>query len=772
MLANILKAIVLGFSKTRLPKMEGELKLGGLESPVKVVRDKDGIPHIYAQNLKDLAFGQGVVQAQDRLFQMELNRRLATGRLAEIVGKDAISTDKAVRTFGFHRIAQKDEELMDDEVRELLNSYLNGLNTFITSKVQKLPVEFGLMRIKPEPWTVNDILSFSRLMSWQMSFAWQGELAKAKLVEKVGPELAAEINPQYPVGNPIGLPNGNEMNQLDVSGAFEAINGPYLRQVGGSNAWAVSGEHTDTGKPFLCNDPHLPMLLPSIWHEVHLHTPDFEVAGVSIPCSPLVLIGHNRNIAWGITLAYTDIQDIFVEEFISDSTYRFGNEERNATIHREVIHVKGGDAIEVDVVETHHGPIISDVANFPERRVALASSCFKPGQLMRGWLNLNQAKGWNDFVDAMKCFTSPALNIVYADVDENIGYWVTGEVPVRSKPKSMTPYNGFSGEEEWNGVVPFEEMPHCLNPESGKIVSCNHKVVTEDYPHFLGNTWMNGYRAKRVEQLLTERHKFSLKEMGRIQMDLFCTPGVELQAHYTRISGLNEQENHALGSFRAWNGHLTVDSIGGTVYQVLRTSLVSILLEKTLGEGLLQDMTGKPFHELLAGITEMYGHDTTMLLRLLDDENSMLVKNAGGKEQLLQDALTHTANSLFEEFGNNPDKWEWGLVHQILFEHPIGKKKPFDQVFNIGPHRIGGDTDTVHQTAFFKERGYDGTLVCPSYRQLIDLGDLNRSLNMFAPGNSGQVGSPFYSNLLKPWRKGQFKKMRWGKVKGGNLIIS
>lgn len=772
MLSNILKGLVLGFSKMRLPKMEGELNLGGLQNPVNVVRDQHGVPHIYAKNLRDLAFAQGVVQAQDRLFQMELNRRLATGRLAEIVGKDAVSTDKAVRTFGFHRIAKKDEELMDDEVRELLNSYLNGLNTFITSKVQKLPVEFGMMGIKPEPWTVYDVLSFSRLMSWQMSFAWQGEIAKAKLVEKVGPELAEEINPQYPAGNPIGLPSGNEMNQLDLSGAFEAINGPYLKQLGGSNAWVVSGEHTDTGKPFLCNDPHLPMLLPSIWHEVHLHAPDFEVAGVSIPCSPLVLIGHNRNIAWGITLAYTDIQDIFVEEFTSDTTYRFGDEERKATIHREVIHVKKGDAIEVDVVETHHGPIISDVANYPGRKVALASSCLKPGVLMRGWLNLNKATGWNDFVDAMKCFTAPALNIVYADVNDNIGYWVTGEVPVRSKPKTMLPYSGFSGEEEWVGAVPFEEMPHCLNPESGKIISCNHKIVADDYPHFLGNTWMNGYRAKRVEKLLTERKKFSLKEMGRMQMDLYCSPGVELQSHFQRISGQNEQENHVLGSFKAWNGHLSLDSGGGTAYQFIRTELVRLLLEKALGKDLMLDMLGAPFHELLAGITELYGHDTSMLLRVLNDENSQLVKNAGGKEQLLAEALTNASTQLFEQFGGNPDKWEWGLVHQIIFEHPIGKKKPFDKVFNLGPFRIGGDTDTVHQTAFFKQKGYDGTLVCPSYRQLIDLGDLSRSLNMLAPGNSGQVGSPFYNNLTKKWRKGQFKKMGWGKVDGRVLTIN
>ena len=752
--------------------MEGELNLGGLKEPVKIVRDVNGVPHIYAMNMNDLAFGQGVAQAQDRLFQMELNRRLATGRLAELVGKDAVDTDIAIRTFGFHRVAVEDEKLLDEELREWLGSYLLGINTYIESKVQKLPVEFSMLRAKPEPWTLNQLLSFFRIMSWQMSFAWQGELAKAKLVEKVGLELAAEIDPRYPIGNPIGLPSGNEMHRLDVSGAFEAINGPYLRQTGGSNAWAISGKLTVTGKPFLCNDPHLPMMLPSIWHEVHLHTPMYEATGVSIPCMPLVLIGHNRHIAWGITLAYTDIQDIFIEEFTSETTYRFGDEERQAKVHEEVILVKGADAISVKVYETHHGPVISDVANFPDKRVSLASSCLKPGQLLRAWTDMNLAKGWDDFVDALRKMTSPALNIVYADVEGNIGYWVTGEVPIRSKEKTMLPYNGASGKEEWNGVVPFEEMPHCLNPKSGRVISCNHKIVTDDYPYFLGNVWMNGYRAKRVGALLSDKKKYTLKEMGRIQMDFYSIPGKELQLHFDRISGSNDSEQQMLDHFKGWNCFLTADSIGGCVYQMIRSEMVRLLLEKALGRDLILDITGAPFHELLSGITELYGHDTTMLLRLLDDRDSQLMNLAGGKERLMQKALKSSIIKLTKLLGKNMGDWHWGKLHQLLFEHPIGKKKPFDKVFNIGPIPIGGDTDTVHQTAFYNERGFAGTLVCPSYRQLIDLGDLRKSLNMMAPGNSGQVGSLFYNNLTEKWLNGKFKKMSWGeKVRGKKLIL-
>ncbi|MCF8275367.1 MAG: penicillin acylase family protein [Flavobacteriales bacterium] len=771
MITTVLKQLINGLSKRRLPKVEGTLTLKGLKAEVKVVRDEHGVPHIYADNLHDLAFAQGVVHAQDRLFQMELNRSLATGRLAELVGVEAVDTDRAVRTFGFHRIAKKDEEFLDEEIATLLDAYLLGINTYIESGYQKLPIEFSMLRAKPEKWTRNHLLSFSRMMSWQMSFAWQGELARAKLVAKVGSEKAKEIDPRYPIGNPVGLPNGNEMYALNVNGAFEAINGPYLNQVGGSNAWAVSGKLTDTGKPYLCNDPHLPMLMPSIWYEIHLHCPETEVSGVSIPSLPLVLIGHNRHIAWGITLAYTDIQDLFVEEFTSEDTYRFGNEERKATITEEVIHIKGGKAVIEKVVETHHGPIISDVTDYPEKRVALASSCFEAGPLFRGWFEINKATGWNDFVHGVSHLTSPALNIVYADVHENIGYWVTGKVPIRAREKTMLPYNGFTGEDEWKGTVPFEEMPHCLNPASGRVISCNHKIVTDDYPYFLGNAWMSGSRAKRVGELLAEDRPYTKQDMGRFMMDLYSDPGVQFQAYWHDVVGNSAAETQALQTYLQWDGQLSTDTVGGTIYQVLRSKVVELLLLQPLGKELMYDMVGKPFHPLLSGITEMYGHDLNMLMRLLDDEDSLWMKEAGGRKALLQRALTASVQWLQAQLGTYQHQWQWGKLHQLLFEHPVGQKKPFDKVFNVGPLPIGGDTDTVHQTAFFRERGYAGQLVCPSYRQIVDMSDLSQSLNMFAPGNSGQVASKHYNDLSDKWIKGEFKSMSWGMVAGKELRL-
>jgi len=770
-ISAVLRNLIRTVSKRSLPLVEGELRFPQLKAAVRVVRDTHGVPHIYAENISDLVFAQGVVHAQDRLFQMELNRRLATGTLSELVGKDALDTDRAVRIFGFHRVAAKDEELMSVEVADLIDDYLAGVNAFLASGYQKLPIEFKMLGKKPEPFTRNHLLAFSRMMSWQMCFAWQGDVTRAKLVEKLGEERAFQLDPRYPTANPICLPLGNEMHTLNMNSAFEAINGPYLKQTGGSNAWVISGKYTDTGKPYLANDPHLPMLLPSIWYEVHLHTPDFEVAGVSIPCLPLVLIGHNRDIAWGITLAYTDIQDIFIEKFSSPDTYIFGDEELKASVYDEVIHVKKGDAVVERVIETHHGPIISNVVNAQGQHIALSSVCFQAGTLFQGWLGLNRAQGWNDFVDALRHFSSPALNIVYADTAGNIGYWVTGYVPLRARPKSMLPYQGFSAKDEWSGFVPFEEMPHCLNPANGRIISCNHKIVTDDYPYFLGNGWMSGYRAKRLEHLLSEDRQYTRDELGQFQMDLYCAPGIELKRHFIEVVADDIWAKRALQLYLDWDGILTADSIGGCIYQVLRTQLVELLLLRPLGKELMDDLIGKPFHPLLSGITELYGHDTTTLFRLLHDSDSLWVKDAGGKEHLMLEALMSTVRWLGTQFGDDPNNWQWGKLHRLVFEHPIGQKKPFDKVFNIGPIPLGGDTDTVQQTAFFREQGYGGHLVCPSYRQIIDLANLSCSINMFAPGNSGQFGSKHYNDLISDWAAGRFKPMRWGEVKGQTLEL-
>jgi len=454
--AGILKPVIRHLSKKRLPQIEGKLKVEGIIANVEIIRDEWGVPHIYADNMHDLSFTQGYVHAQDRLFQMDLNRRVAQGKLSEVVGKLGLDTDRAVRTLGFERIAQRDFDQANDEVKALVQDYSNGVNAVINQKGQKLPVEFKLLGYKPEPWKPVDTLSFSRMLVWQMSFAWFGELVRAQLIEKVGLDKAMELELHYPEINPSTLDKVGEVNVVADDGRLQAFSGPFLQNIKGSNSWTVSAKRTTTGSPILCNDPHLPMMQPAIWYENHMTAGDFQVTGVTVPGIPLAMIGHNRHIAWGMTLAFNDIQDLYIEKFVSDTEYEFKGEKRKAEVIEEVIRVKGKKDHVEKVLITHHGPVISDIVGEKNKKLSICSMPLKDGEFMNGWFGLNKAANWDEFVESMKHVRAPALNVTYADVNGNIGYWVTGETPIRPSGDSSLPFDGATGADEWNGSVPFE----------------------------------------------------------------------------------------------------------------------------------------------------------------------------------------------------------------------------------------------------------------------------------------------------------------------------
>jgi penicillin amidase len=340
-----------------LPKIEGTLTLPGLSTPAEVIRDRWGVPHIYAANTHDLFFAQGFVHAQDRLWQMELNRRIATGRLSELFGNLALDTDRTTRTFGFHRLGQADWANADDSMRTVVSAYTEGINAFLQNPSTRMPIEFTLLRHHPEPWIPEDSMAFSRVVTWQLSHAWYGEIIRAWLIEAVGEEHAAELEIHYPEQNPVTLPAGIEFNRLNPDGTLRAARGPFLSRGMGSNAWAISGRRTTTGKPFLCNDMHLTLALPSLWHEVHLIAGEFNVTGASLPGLPTVLVGHNKRIAWGMTLAFTDCEDLFIERFDPQAPHRyeFRGEWLDAEVIPESIRVKGGAKPHTEqVIVTHH----------------------------------------------------------------------------------------------------------------------------------------------------------------------------------------------------------------------------------------------------------------------------------------------------------------------------------------------------------------------------------------------------------------------------------
>jgi penicillin amidase len=759
MLGTIFRFVLTRMSRRRLPQIEGELQVPGLREPVEVLRDRWNIPHIFAKNTHDLFFAQGFVHAQERLWQMELNRRTANGKLSALFGEIALDTDRASRTFGFLRLGQKDWENTADEFREVVQAYCDGVNAFLQQPSSRFPVEFSLLRHRPEPWKPEDSLAFARLMVWQLSQGWYGEIIRTRLVDAVGAEHAAELEITYPESNPITLPDGIDFNILNDDSLLKA-QGPFLDRGKGSNAWAVSGQKTTTGSPILCNDMHLHLSLPAIWFAIHLVAEEYDVSGVSLPGVPLVMVGHNSKIAWGMTLAFTDAQDLFIEKIKDDSEhpkYEYCGEWLDAELIAEEISVKGRTEPQVEkVIITRHGPIISDVIGHSHQRLAVNSMALRPSPVFKGWMLLNKAACWDDFVEAMRFIEAPPLNVAYADVDGNIGYWVTGKVPIRSKGDGRVPVPGWTGEYEWVDDVPFEKMPHAFNPQEGYVVTCNHRIIPDDYPYWLGADWMNGYRARRIIEIFKGKEKLSSDDFKALHLDFMCIPGLEFVSRLKNLESDDSDIQIALDLLLAWDGILSPTNLGGTVYEVTRYFLVRNLLEPGLGKELTDGLMGLGFNPVLYSSHEFYGHDTVAMLRLLDNSESWWVKQVGGRDAILKQSLKDAVKWIKKNLGKNTSKWQWGRLHRVTFAHAMALKKPLDKVFNRGPFPIGGDTDTVCQTAINPADPYEMKFWAPSHRQIIDMGDLSRSLLVYPPGQSGHLGSQHYDDLIDPWRKGKY----------------
>jgi penicillin G amidase len=764
LLGSLLRTGFTWYGRRRLAQIQGSQTLAGLAAPVEILRDRWGVPHIYAQAAPDLFFAQGFAHAQDRLFQMDLNRRTAKGTLSELFGPLALDTDRAARTFGFARLGAVDWERLVPDVRELVNAYTAGVNAFIQSSAKRLPIEYSLIRAKPKPWEAQDSMALCRLMIWQLSHAWYDEIVRARLIEAVGSERAAELEVLYPRANPVTLPQGIEFNRLSPDGSLSGARGPFLERGLGSDEWAISGARTVTGKPYLCNDMHMVLSIPLLWYVNHLEAGALRVTGESVPGLPLVLCGHNDRLAWGMTLAYIDCEDLFVEQFDPQdaSRYRYQDAWAQAEVIDEAIRVKGREQPHVEkVVITRHGPVISDAVGVKGARIAVQSMALRPCPALEGWWKLQGARGWDDFVRAVRLIEAPQLSVAYADVEGNIGYWITGKVPVRAIGPAKVPAEGWTGEHEWTGEIPFEEMPHAFNPQKGFVVNCNNKIVPDDYPYYLGNIWMNGYRVRRLTEIIESCDKLSPVEFRAMQTDVTCLPAQELVGLLAGFTSADPDASLALERLRGWDGRLTPQSVPGAIYEAVRYALVRGLYEPTLGRELTDVVLGKAFNPVLFPDHEYYGNDTPAVLRMLQDPASTWVTQAGGRDALLERALREGVAWLRREYGADPQGWQWGKLHRLVLSHALGIQKPLDKIFNRGPFPVGGDTDTPWQAAMSPGEPYDNRLWAPSMRHIIDLSDLSRSEFVIPVGQSGQLGSPHYDDLIAPYLNGQYLPMLW-----------
>ncbi|MHB1415572.1 MAG: penicillin acylase family protein [Chloroflexota bacterium] len=498
----------------------------GLNGPVTILRDTAGIPHIYASGFRDLFFAQGYVTAQDRLWQMETNRRTAWGRLSEVFGEAGLEADLLFRSMGLGRVAQAEEQALDGETRAILQAYADGVNAYVAHLSGVLPLEFTLLRVDFEPWRPVDSLAWGKMMAWELSTNWATEVRRAALVAKLDPQRTAELMPSVPPGVVPQVPAGLDLSTLGLSALRRLDNVTELVRPSSqgmeSNNWVVSGSRTDTGLPFLANDPHLGIQIPAIWYEVHLVGADFDVAGLSMPGSPGVIIGHNRHIAWGVTNTGADVQDLYVERANPDNPGQFlyKGAWEDAQIVRETIAVRGRSApVELAIPYTRHGPIIN--ADAPdEPPLALRWTALEPSSLPRSVIGIDRASNWQEFRTSLGDFSSPSQNFVYADTDGNIGYQMSGSIPVRAKGDGLLPVPGWTGEYEWDGYVPFSALPSKYNPPEGLLFTANDRVVGDDYPYLITYEWAPGFRAERIKAMLAGRSSLSLQDMRAAQLDI------------------------------------------------------------------------------------------------------------------------------------------------------------------------------------------------------------------------------------------------------------
>ena len=522
-----------------LPPQYEQIAVPALDRSVEILRDQWGVPHIYAGSKRDLFFAQGFVHAQDRLFQMEINRRVGSGRMSEIIGPAGLPIDRVARFFGWRKAVQAQVDGADSIVQDTLSAYSAGVNAYIKS--QPLPPEFTVLRHRPEPWGLADTAAIGAVLAWGLSVNWETEVLRMSLLEALGPEKAFDLTPLADQKYAAVLPDSGiderfarELNEVyrKALGTLPLKTAPAGRGMG-SNNWVVNGDYTASGRPILANDPHLPPTYPALWYENHLIGGGYQVTGFTMAGVPGVVIGHNEKVAWGFTNAFPDIQDVYVERFheTDPTLYEVNGEWVEADIEEEVIRVRGRKPHVEKVRYTRHGPVFSDILTDESRDLSLRWAAHTNHNHLRTILEMNAAGSWQEFRDGLRFWGFPSQNVVYADIEGNIGYMMPGKVPLRRQGAGLFPVPGWNDDHEWTGWIPFSELPALHNPKEGKIVTANNRVVGASYPYLLTGEWLPDYRARRIQQLLEREARQTLETHARIQMDTVSLQAREFLTH-------------------------------------------------------------------------------------------------------------------------------------------------------------------------------------------------------------------------------------------------
>ena len=751
------------------PRHNGTVHMKGLSASVEVFRDRWGVAHIYGKTTQDVIFAQGYSHAQERLWQMDFNRRLVAGRLSEIFGPISIALDRWMRTLTMRRVAEKEVDLLDDEGRLLLESYAAGVNACIEG--EPLPLEFRLLHFKPEPWRPADSLAWIKMMCWDLCVNWETEILRARLIARLGAEAAASLEPAVPPEWVRVIPPGVDYSCISSTALQRAaqarqFSGPASRDGIGSNNWVLSGSRTNTGMPILANDMHLGMTAPAIWYENHLSGDNLHASGVSFPGLPLVIAGHNEQVAWGFTNGFPDVQDLYMEHLRQTpegkTEYEFRGEWLEAQVQREEIKVKDAAPILEEVVLTRHGPIINSLIEGEEMEAPLALrwTGLDETSTIKTILDMNQAASCEAFREALRGWSCPTQNVVYADRQGNIGYSYPGNIPIRARGNGAVPVPGWTGEYEWTGYIPYEELPHMFNPAPGYIASANNRVVDDGYPYWVSPDFCTSSRARRIVELIEEKGILSVDDIKRMHLDQVSILARETMRLLEGIESDDPELAPVFELFRDWDGDLSAASPQAAIYEVFSPLLVVNLTRPKLGE-LARRYAGKGPTPVLAELTMFGEHSREWLMIVLLDPQSPWWDTGDGRSrrEVICQTMAETVSTLKTTCGPKIGDWAWGKIHRLTFGHPLGSVKPLDRILNRGPYPIGGDGDTIWASGTNRTDLGEREMVGPPFRFIADLRDWNQSQGILVPGQSGHPASPHYDDNIAGFFKGEYHPM-------------
>lgn len=767
------------------PQTEGTIGAPGLQGAVEIYRDQWGVPQIYASSAHDLFFAQGYVHAQDRFWQMDVWRHTGQARLSEMFGQATLETDQFLRTLGWARLAEQELALLNEDARAILEAYAEGVNAYLAAHPDALGLEYSLLGLNNkdytvEPWTPVNTLTWAKAMAWDLGGNRTAEIENARIVREVGEAMWRDFRTPYPADAPVIVPTP-AIGALPLDGLarrmaqVDAILGGGMRGLG-SNNWVIGGERTTTGMPILANDPHLSIQMPSIWYEVGLHCAPkgancpFEVSGFSFAGTPGVIIGHNDRIAWGMTNVGPDVQDLFIEKInpANPDQYEVNGQWVDMQTVSEVIRVAGGEDVPITVRYTRHGPVISDVVesyreldattalDLPEQyAIAFRWTALEPSMIFQAIWKLNRAANFDEFREALREFDVPSQNLVYADVDGNIGYQMPGRIPVRAGGNGQFPAPGWTDEYEWTGYIPFEELAYSFNPPQGYLATANNAVVGPEYPYLISLDWDRGYRAQRIVEMIEAQDKISIEYIQAMQGDnkSLIAPVV---LPYLFALGPADAANlqAALASLRGWDYQAHMDSQPAAIFHAFWAALVKDLFYDQLSE------------ELWPGGGDDQWLAVSNLLTQPENawwDDARTADRFETRDDILRLALTDAVADLEARLGGDQSKWAWGALHTSTFRNQTFGQSGIgiiEALFNRGPLPTSGGEAIVNATGWSVEEPY-ATRSLPSMRMIVDLGDLTNSLAMHTTGQSGHAYHPHYADMIEPWRKIQYHPMLW-----------